>query len=506
MNAPSSRKGVSLGLLWCLCGAALVVLLAATIRSESFWIDELSSAYVVATPEWSVFSDRLAEMGSEAQMPLYMAWLWAWARLFGVGEWALRAANLPWAILAVAAWIGLLRRRTTTWWTVPILLAPMVCYYMNEARPYLMTFSTGMLALWGVEMMCTRVKVRDIHAGAVALTAGVGLCAGASMLNLFLVPALMTYVVMRWPGNASGGLSDFVRMHRMTLVGLFTVIVFMVCYFAFTLIQGHGGQRTPFSAINAAYSVYEMLGFGGLGAPRILLRELSSKEVLSRYGGTLALGLVVWGGVGWSFWRARREILHESACRAALSGWAVGVLGLMGAAVCFKASLWGRHFMAVLPLFAWGVVCALEAARARTRVVGSIAVWALVALFMLSSLRQRVLDEYGKDPLREAVRELAIIGRQNPDTPVVVLAGTLALWYYNTENIAMIPVVRWPEARARRWQNIHREYFLLVHRADNLDPAGVWSGNLGKPGTKLVWQRGNARIFRIRRDSSGEGN
>ena len=475
---------------------ALVVVLTLAIRPESFWTDELSSAFLASQSNWQGMISRLGEMGSEAQMPLHVTWLWLWARIFGTGEWMLRASNVPWAILAAVAWWGLLRQKIFRQWTLWLLISPFVCYYMNEARPYMMTFATSMLSLLAVEMLCAASAESRSSQASVALLIGVGLCAGTSMLNLGLIPGLLAYAWMRSPGGFVSGIPAWVRSHKGLLGGLVLILSCATWYYFLTLIHGHGGQREPFTWVNGAYAIYEMLGFGGLGAPRILLRELSATDVLSQYGALLVAGLAVWGWVLGVVLRRYRDVTGDPTVRAAIAGLAVGGICLAGAAVCFKVSLWGRHFMAVLPFLFLGLASSLESARKGSPLLARIAICGLIGMFAVSAIRQRVLDEYRKDPIREAVTELeALSGR---DVPAVALTCPLALWRYGGDSIRAITLITgWAKSDAVQWQKEHHEYILLVHRPDKFDPEGVWTGSLEGSDTKQIWRQGNIRIYRI---------
>lgn len=484
---------------WWFFGILAVLALTLAIRPESYWTDELTSAFLAAQSDWQRMIFHLNELGSEAQMPLHVAWLWLWARLFGTGEWALRASNIPWAILAVFAWTGLLRRRSFGIWAIGLLLSPFICYYMNEARPYMMSFAAGMLALYAAESLCSN-SMESGPAHKAAMLAGLGLCAGASMLNLILVPSLAVYVSLRLSdGAVAGGWRIWIRHHKGALGGLAALLTCMACYYCFTLLQGHKGQREPFVWLNAAYALYEMLGFGGLGAPRILLRELSLAKILSGYGVTLAAGLVVWGSIAGVLWARRREVSRDPIVRAAVASLAFGVLALAGAAIIGKASLWGRHFMMMLPLLLWSLAGALETARKVSPAAARGAIFALIGLFVFSSVRQRGLDEYRKDPLREAVRELGTIVRRTPAMPVAVVSSPLAVWRYGGDATpALTPVLGWPEDRSRKWQAGHPAYILLMHRADKFDPGGVWARQLSSAsGATLLWSAGNVKIYRV---------
>lgn len=479
-------------------GAALVFVLALAIRPESFWIDELSSAYVAGQSTWTGFNQALSILGSEAQMPFYMAWLWGWAHLFGVSEWGLRAANLPWAVVAVVAWLGLLRRGGVGGWAVWILLSPFLGYYMNEARPYVMTCATSLVALYAAERLCARELPQADRAASVLLLAGVGLCLGASLLNLMLLPSLLVYGVVRKGGQGGvRAVRDLARNQAGTWAGLLGVTACVAVYYAFTLAQGHGGYRAPFSLVNAAATVYEALGFGGLGVPRAFAHEMALGEVWPRYGLTLAAGIVAWVLVAWAVWLSRRSILQDPVCRAAIAGCMVGSLGLVAAAVVFRTALWGRHFMVVMPLFFWAVACGLEPCRRERPGLARVAGWVLVGVFAVSIVRQRALDDYRKDPLREALVELRAISRHRPDRPALALVYPLALWRYGASGDGIVEVSAWPEAKIKRWLAEHPQYWIMVNRPEKLDLSGLWMRQLKESHATVIWQRGNTRIYRV---------
>ena len=265
---------------WWFGGILVTGFLMAAIRSESFWIDELSSAFLAAQSSWGGMVSRLADLGSEAQMPLHVVWLWLWSRAFGVSEWALRASNIPWALLAIVAWVGLVRKSRCSIWSLGLLLSPFICYYMNEARRFIVTFASSVLSLYAVESLCAEGEGNGPMRTRGALVAGGGLCAGASMLNLIVVPSLAIYLAVRLPGSLVSGVRAWIRNNARTMIALAVLLSCFTGYYVLTLMQGHGGQREPFTWINAAYAIYEMLGLGGLGAPPILMRELTVSTIL----------------------------------------------------------------------------------------------------------------------------------------------------------------------------------------------------------------------------------
>jgi hypothetical protein len=87
-----NRFAVLIGIIACL----------AAISSQSFWIDEAHSAVKDISREWHDFIWRMQNpLGSDLQMPLYMAMLWGWEKVFGHSEFALRAMNIPLFVIAL---------------------------------------------------------------------------------------------------------------------------------------------------------------------------------------------------------------------------------------------------------------------------------------------------------------------------------------------------------------------------------------------------------------------
>src|SRR5581483_7426967 len=100
MNATAAQPGSCLkaecnrSWLW-LLGALAVALVA--VNGESLWVDEALTANEVSHASFRGMWTMLAQdRGSDLQMPLYLFHLWAWVKMFGTSEWALRAINIPW--------------------------------------------------------------------------------------------------------------------------------------------------------------------------------------------------------------------------------------------------------------------------------------------------------------------------------------------------------------------------------------------------------------------------
>ena len=84
--------------------AAVVVVACVAISGRSLWIDEACTATKAVPPTLGGWWQALSQdRSADAQMPLYMLYVWGWARLFGSSEWSLHAANVPWFLAGAVA-------------------------------------------------------------------------------------------------------------------------------------------------------------------------------------------------------------------------------------------------------------------------------------------------------------------------------------------------------------------------------------------------------------------
>ncbi len=498
-----------------------VTILLACISSESLWIDEVTTAWISAQPDFGGFVDALLSGGSEAQMPLFCIYSWCWARLFGISEVALRCSNIPWAIVGVISTLWLLARTGCRKHAVLLLALPILCFYMNEARPYIMTFATATLCLAALDSL-----VADSCAGHPArrpvrflFLAGLLLCVGSSMLAFFIIPAMAVYALVMiltcGKERAAGPWSTclfLLKSNLGTIVLACAGILAFAAYYGLTLALGHGGQESPFVITNAAFAVYEWLGFGGLSAPRNILRELGPHTAFRQYWPSIVPGLAVWALVAILAIRRARQVARDRLLWRSFAGLATGAGLLVLAAIVAPASLWGRHFMFLAPFYLviLGRLLAPEIGLgAHTRAV---VFTALLIVFLLSSARQRCLPAYQKDPYRAAVTELRAYSAKYPDLPMVWISYGRAVDYYGGRSVppddqyaakedrrapAVLCLGGWPADKVERWHNTHADYILVMHRPDKCDLAGHWSRIAASKDSVLLWNVGNIRIYRV---------
>lgn len=488
----------------------VLAILTFAIRSESFWTDEVTIAWAAMQVPMRDFWAVIEKTGSEAQMPLFAILMWLWARLVGTSEIALRAFNLPWALIGLWAMARLLQRARIRPAALLLCSASFLGFYMNEARPYIMTFATSALALLGFDQL---MRTDPVPRGARLLfPLGTLLCVGASMLNLCLLPALLLFDLIGRVGAVPARIRALLSRRRGSLLLTGAGVALLLIYYAHTLLSGHGGMKQPYAPTNLAFSIYEWLSLGGLGPSRHLLREIAPHAALRAYLPTLLPALLIWALLGVLAIGAGRRLLSDPWIRRPLAALMAGGGTLILLAIMAPASLWGRHFMFLAPFPA--LILGRMLLPTERQPWGRIRIALFVSillLFVVSSVRQRVMGIYAKDPLREAVAELRKISATSSDLPIIWTGPFRAVEVYGGQEISpaevgqpadpgRLPRViggRWAASGVATWASEHAEYILLLHRPDVLDPHGAWEAQIAQPRTELIWQRGNVRIYHV---------
>lgn len=505
---PVSDRGRPLTYTELLASLVTVIVLLICISGESFWIDEVTTGTFASRPTWKGFWSALETTGSEMQMPLFSHYMWVWGRLFGSGELSLRCANIPWMFLLVAGTLQLLAQNRVSRVAVLLLVSPLVCFQMNEARPYVMTLATSVFSLYTLQCI-----IDDARQGVPALprhvwffVLSVWACVATSMLNLFLLPALGVFAFAMLRGQLSAFLRGHVRAFSVLSAGL----VILLAYFAWTILGGHGGQKLPFTLTNLAYALYEWLGFGGLGAPRNILREIGSRAAWAQYYPTLLLGIAAWVLIMVAGLASWRQAASSRTTKALVLGGKTGGLALIAAAVLAPASIWGRHFLFLWPIYWIGLARWLQPG---SRKLSRVALAFLLLVFLFSSGQQRFNPDHAKDHFREVVGALRLEMGGYDHLPWVWTAYPKALLLYggefvdrnnalvtdhSTGRLGMVKGDRWSAAEIETWGDDHPEYLLVLHRPDSSDPDRGWRAAARASDSRLLWERGNMRVYLVR--------
>jgi mannosyltransferase len=190
---------------------ALLVLAAAlrlsTLGLQSFWYDE---AYVpVHTLHPSLAATLRAVVHRENTPPLWYLLVWAWSRLAGTGEVALRLPSALAGIATVAiAWgLGqeLAGRRAAAATAALVACSPLMVWYSQEARAYALFVTLTALAAW----CCLRADAAPTPGRLAAFAASAAAALATHYFAVFLVAPMCLWLLRpRGAAAASAGAAE----------------------------------------------------------------------------------------------------------------------------------------------------------------------------------------------------------------------------------------------------------------------------------------------------------
>ena len=134
-------------------------------------------------------------------------------------------------------------------------------------------------------MPWTRNVSHARHGGAWYLYLGLW---STHMLTIILAPSLLLFIyAMR-----TVSMKQFIKDWFLPVVVTAPCFVCLAAYYLYTLLIGAKGMIVKPGLPNLAFATYELLGFGGLGPPRNVLREAPSLHTFFPYLPTWHLELL----------------------------------------------------------------------------------------------------------------------------------------------------------------------------------------------------------------------
>ncbi len=341
-------------MLW-LALALLLMLLA--VSHDSLWIDEGNTAVYAIQPTYSAWKAHLlTDHYSDCQFPLYMYLVWAWGHVAGTSEFALRALNLPFAVIACIMFFLLARTLRVRWLAFALLIQPFFWFYLNEARPYMLQIATGSMVAAGFSMIVIRQRERLGWAlflsGTVLLFYSTLLCFVS--LSFFFIVLIFEI----WRGRAK-----LPSRWLLLLAGLIAVLTPGALYYLQTVLRGAGGAKIwAISPLNWLWVAYETVGAVGLGPPVREIRDIAHEVLANGFSLTAAqpfvwpllYGLVTClvAAMGLArIWKTR-EAIREVSLFVFLFGSVVIVFGVLS--VLLHKAFWARHLAPIFPVY---VIC-----------------------------------------------------------------------------------------------------------------------------------------------------
>jgi len=391
------------------------------ITRQSLWTDEGFTVWFASHRSLSTFFSAL--IGSpgapgDPQLIFYLLYMWGWIKAFGTSELALRAANIPFAILFIGtmAWASRnLLRRPGLW--VYFCLSPFFWFYLNEARPYvaLLAFSSvASVALLAYLLNPLEYKVLGPWACLVALLWALG----THIMAAFLLPTLLVLVALTVMGDPARGRSFLKDWSRPSLLCLPAFVALGAFYLWASTYGASKGYGKP-TLSSLAFVLYEFAGFSGLGPPRNDLRNGPQLLVFVPFWPFILLGFIALLGVVFFLFSPHPPKIVISLA-ASLS---VGVAIALIISMIVDVRILGRHMAALFPLLLITPMFWLKHSyNSRLASYGAIAAPVVLAVaWGISDARLVLLHKYQKDSYREAA--FTAIARVHSDQGKILWAA-----------------------------------------------------------------------------------
>ena len=261
----------------------------------------------------------------------------------------------------------------------------------------------------------------------------------------------------------------------------------------------HGPSMT-FSMV----SLYEQVGFAGIGPPRNAVRPMPTLSAAIPYAALLAAALVAYL-VALALSLRRRP---DASTMAFLGAWGASLAFAAIASTIVEVRFLGRHMAAVLPFMLFGAVGLF-----RSR----LALMLVAVVFCVSDLRLSLLPEYGKDDYRAAVHD--VVDRSKAaGGQIDWAADEMTANYYHLAlrpqpKRAVSDAFAWPanatgtlvegwgvdsvEALVAR-QLQSGPIYVAISKPDMFDKRGAWRQILQRPYARLAARYESFEVYELR--------
>ena len=459
------------------------------VSSQSFWIDEACTTWKARQPTLAAWWQEMKAMsGSDLQMPLYMVYVWGWHKIFGHGEWWMRAANIPWFLMGVLTFA---RRRLDL--LLAAALSPFAWYCLDEARPYGMQIGASalivgaLLRLYQGGLAPARPSERWWAWG---LSFGLIALSGSSLLGMIWAGAAVGATLLSFPWPRQRAL---LRAHPGPGLAAAVCCLSLAAYYLWTLKTGAGASTAATTdARSALFVTFELLGFSGLGPGRLDIRGGGLEAFRAHLAPLLVYALVIVGVLAAGLARLKRSAPFKvlMICAAVVGGVSAFLL-VAGSVKHFRVL--GRHFAPALPVVLLCVGTGLRSLWER----GSLGsrTWAsgFVVLSLASCLSLRWAGRHAKDDYRAAA---ALATNALAAGEVVWWAADPAAGRFYGVPVPSEPVLAPPAGQAVRIYSDTRQWLdqapkpdlVLFSKPDLYDAQGSLAGYLTQGGYRRVRQ------------------
>ncbi len=370
---------------WLIVGAFIIALLV--INDSSLWDDELIRIRSVG----SSFGENLSFSYTQLQ-PLYISFMWCYEKLVGTGEYALKAYNAVACAIAAAYFLRCLQQDgRSPWYTLVLILHPMVFYYNNEISPYMMLLACASAAMYHLYYAPNRHSCKNI----LILNAIFLLAYALHFISGFF------YIII-----AATVLPADLRRRKLNLLPAYGQIFLYLLPFtlgltALYLAYMHTGQVRGWDAPglnNIAYVLYSFCGMQGLGLSRIDLRFFTWENMTGCKMALLAVTSLAMLGCAFL---CRKALISNIRRQPYILPLSICLICFVSVSLYVHFRFWERHLIYLLPFFLLFVIQTVDDTLKsdRSKLTRSFCGAAALLVF-ISAIRIMSVDYYHKDDFK----------------------------------------------------------------------------------------------------------
>jgi hypothetical protein len=384
---------VSIPIRICLTTTAALLIGMAAITRQSLWMDEGGTAFRALMPTLEEWWRMLLHLrGSDVQMPLYMFLAWLWHQAGALSEYALRAANLPWLVIAALA-LGRVR-----FWPLVCLCSPFVLYYTGEFRPYAMQIAAGTMAASALSKVMSNKDAAGFD-GVHALCFSCIFLLFSSLTGAVWAAGVALAALVANPGWLSR------KEFWLKVAPWILPAAAAAAFYVYTLLQGYRATEVRGAGLlSIIFGFYEMAGLLGLGPARNELRGSPSAIIPWLW---LLIPAAICIGASWLIgvhtWiqTVSPRCVAAAACAVVVP---IIILAAIGVAQDFRVL--GRHMSPVMPAVLLPIAASFTV-RTWKGLPGAVPATVALLFMTWSSLNLRFLERHARDDFRQAT-ELAV--------------------------------------------------------------------------------------------------
>lgn len=401
------------------------------ISDFSLWVDESMTAFMASqTSIGDLYESIIKTHLSESQMPGYLAYIWTWTKVFGISEYVLRLANTPFLILFVALVLfSPMEKKGRLLISGITCFSPVIWFYLNEARYIILLFSFSGISIISLQYYYNGNN-KQKKTGIIFLTASTFLGIFFNMLYLFyLLPLLVLAVLfsIKFKTDFKTVLKDW----KTSLIFLAFWCISLGIYYLWTIKKGAGGVIDLPGFENIAFTLYEFLGFSGIGPPRDMIRKNPSFGTFIPYMPQVAALSLAYISFSIFIIYSLRKKWKAILLNPYLAAFLVGFISFISIAYLFHFRFWGRHiiFLSPLLIFYAAELTITAQKHVKKHTFYKIAGIVFIILFGISNFNIRFNAKYQKENNKLAVKQAIMLANNKKDIIWITYGGFCAQYY-----------------------------------------------------------------------------